>query len=173
MTNPPDKVSLGTWRRDYEKVRQAILDRTPLPGIGIKISDQPGQGRMITGAPAAAIQAASCPLFAYDASEGDTKKVGFLWGTINGKQPTGFNAGGLPAFTITITETTYFFAAATFDTDTLLTDSVEIIADASSSKDPTSDTAYRLIATALVDGTNLTITGTCGPFTISPCELYL
>jgi hypothetical protein len=121
--------------------------------------------------------ASTCELQAFDASttvdEVTTHKVGFYWGRINGKQPVGFAAGGVPVFTITITVSCYLYAAATFDPTNLLTTSVEIISDTDEDKPSTSTVAYQMIGSVSLVGDVLTIAASCGPFIISPCELDL
>lgn len=121
--------------------------------------------------------AAPCQFAPFDASDEFGPKVGLAWGTIMGRQPAGFSAGGDPPFTIPVGGIGYVYAYATFDTSTLLVIDAGIIVDTNPLIENTETTAYALICSFSlggVDSATVQIAGsTCGPFNFDPCTLSI
>lgn len=123
----------------------------------------------------AAAAAATCFLQVSDATGSDhALKVRVSWGTIVGRQPTGFAAGDDPIFTLPITDSTYVYAYADANlTDVRWTGAGVVVND-----DPfltnTTTRAYRMIGSVSVDtdtGKISATTSTCGEVDFDFCEL--
>lgn len=173
---PPDLRKFPPlFRNVFAALVGRIDETTPIDGMGIRVADAAG-GRSINayGAQAIIDSLALCPLKVYDSSTTEAKKIGVKWGTICGRQPTGFTAGGLPDFFITSVpgSSGYVYAKATANLTTLQWSSAEVVASETVLTN-TSSIGYQLIATYASTATGLNVASNCGNVVIDICELAL
>ena len=113
-----------------------------------------------------------CQLYPYATTDaGGNNKIAVTWGTIAGRQPTGFHAGGFPVFKISPQGSSGFiYAKATVNFYSLQWTAAEVIVS-SSMKANTNQMAYVLMGSYKIENKSLTVTGICGPATPVYCDL--
>lgn len=164
MTEPPDKISLKGFRKAYEQLRKAILDRTPLPPPGALVTDQPGQGRMITPG----VGKEGTPDYPYKVYPNGAGLVSVVFGshtfqdTVLIAELDGTSIDTIPAPTLAVSGTQFIYAKLTTDIDFEVDEFViDAFASLQTDDDPNSDgtegTFYDLIAEVQVDGSSITI----------------
>ena len=142
--------------------------------IGPSVTDSPsGKGRYIKVPDVPPPAKFICQLKASIVTVGGVQKVQFAWGTIVGRQPTGFSAGGVPPFRLAAATGNYYYASATANVDDLQWTASAIVIDTDPFKANTTDTAYALLTSVGTDDAgNLMISGSiCGPIVFSFCDL--
>jgi hypothetical protein len=113
----------------------------------------------------------ACPLQCYGTrSEEDEPLIGVTWGTICGRQPTGFSASSLYTFE-PAHSTGYIYAKATASLETLQWTSAEIVDNDDAFPSNTDTEAYQLIGSYVVEDGALSVESTCGNVSFGFCDL--
>lgn len=100
---PPDlNHKAPPWfHKFWDEVRQWLIDNRPIPGLNVEILDAPGGGKQISSkAPPPPSNTIYQPFELVDASEGDSKKIRVVAGTIGNGYPDGMSEGDDPPFVL-------------------------------------------------------------------------
>lgn len=116
---PPGPLDHGCpkWLAKYlESVRQYLVSITPIQGLGITITDQPG-GKLFAASRDSGSAVDETP---FDVLPSTPGHVRVRWGTVNGIPPAGMHPGDSPDFTLAVASGQYVLLKldVTFDADT-------------------------------------------------------
>ena len=118
---------------------------------------------------------AVCPFKVTDVSTAEQLKINIAWGVIANRIPTGMFPNDDPQLVMDITDSSFVYAAITFDLDTLNVSGVAFSVEPEIQSNTTT-TQYWLIATVTVDNTGPSpviskILNVCQQPYASPCQL--
>lgn len=158
-------------------LRQAIVQ----PGAGYSVTRNWGGTSLTILDKSTAVGAgggtavAACPFEVTDVSTAEQLKINIAWGVIANRIPTGMFPNNDPQLVMDITDSSFVYAAITFDLDTLNVSGVAFSVE-SEIQANTTTTQYWLIATVTVDNTGLApviskILNVCQQPYASPCQL--
>lgn len=117
-----------------------------------------------------------CPLRLFDASNENEAMIGIEYGSIAGRHPAGFKAGGVPPYKAAISGDVFIFAYGTINLNTRLFISAGIKITSEFGLMNTTDTVYKLIGSAKAEagnGGSVSVTvaqARCGPISMDSCE---
>lgn len=161
------------WFTDYFlTIVEALLNATSSPAGALVpvVSDNNVIYKIKTGGSGSA----ACQLGAYDATvPNGSPTLGVTWGTIQSRQPSGFSAGGVPAFTLPVSGTGFIYATCTFDLTTFQPTAAQVQTSGNGFQANTSTTLYQMIGSysVAVDGKSVSVARSCGNVSFDPCNL--
>lgn len=161
----PIKASLWNDLVDY------LRSLTPRAGAGTRLDWGDSGFSYSATKQATTTRRENCHLQCYGTRTAeDEPLIGVTWGTICGRQPTGFSASSIYTFE-PAHSTGYIYAKATASLETLQWTSADIVDSDDAFLGNTATEAHQLLASYTVDAGVVSIQSTCGNVEFDYCDL--